>query len=290
MGFLDSLKGISQEPENKFHVFMGLPGSGKTTIAGTYPKPMLYISIGDDGGGIVLKNYSDTDIQTIKMEDDPLTMTGGKGLALKLEDLLVEIKQAMDKGTFNFKTIVIDAYSSIEESMVARAVKVKKGAALNFDERASIGQKMVSLRDLLVDISRKGPTIVALSHVKSTEITDTSSGTKEMKIIPKMTQNNGNILLERANIVIYACRKTVVEDDGSRVVKFLAYVGPNPSMDTKYRVAGGKFAKGVYIEDCNYDKLMNLQSADIEKIEQPKVVEEESKNPFEENKDEKENW
>ena len=35
MGFLDQLKGISNIPENKLHIIMGFPGSGKTTLAAT---------------------------------------------------------------------------------------------------------------------------------------------------------------------------------------------------------------------------------------------------------------
>ena len=34
--------------------YMGKPKSGKTLIAGSYPKPLLYISVGNDGGGRVL--------------------------------------------------------------------------------------------------------------------------------------------------------------------------------------------------------------------------------------------
>ena len=32
-------------------LYMGKPKSGKTLIAGSYPKPLLYVSVGDDGGG-----------------------------------------------------------------------------------------------------------------------------------------------------------------------------------------------------------------------------------------------
>ena len=34
--------------------YMGKPKSGKTMIAGSYPKPLLYVSVGNDGGGRVL--------------------------------------------------------------------------------------------------------------------------------------------------------------------------------------------------------------------------------------------
>ena len=105
MGFLDQLKGISTIPENKLHIIMGFPGSGKTTLAATYPKPMLYVQIGDDGGGIVMKNYSDNDIKYLLLENDD------KGsVYVKLMSLLDELKASNGAG---FKTVVLDAYTSI---------------------------------------------------------------------------------------------------------------------------------------------------------------------------------
>ena len=56
MNILKTAKGISQIPNNKLDVIMGFPGSGKTTLAATYPKPLLFVQIGDDGGGIVMSN------------------------------------------------------------------------------------------------------------------------------------------------------------------------------------------------------------------------------------------
>ena len=35
-------------------LYFGKPKSGKTLIAGSYPKPLLYVSVGNDGGGRVL--------------------------------------------------------------------------------------------------------------------------------------------------------------------------------------------------------------------------------------------
>ena len=55
MSLLDKVKGISEETPNNFTIIMGSPGSGKTTLGGTWQKPMLYVKIGDDGGGVVLK-------------------------------------------------------------------------------------------------------------------------------------------------------------------------------------------------------------------------------------------
>ena len=104
-------------------------------------------------------------------------------------------------------------------------------------------------------------------------------------IIPKMSYNNGNILLERASAVIYSVRRTVVNDDGTRTVKFLNYVGAHPNMDTKLRTHGKMSTTGMYIENLTYEKLQELMRGD-KPIEQTLNVVETPSNPFEdENKE-----
>ena len=66
---------------HKIDFFFGKPKAGKTLIAGSYPKPLLYVSIGNDGGGRVLytKYRDDVDKGLIKVKnlrnDNPV---GGK--------------------------------------------------------------------------------------------------------------------------------------------------------------------------------------------------------------------
>ena len=92
MGMLDLAKGISAEPHNKFTVIMGKPGSGKTTIAGTYPNPILYVSVDTDGGGEVLKGYSDDEIKTIQLVSDTPGKPDSKHVQAKLLELIRELK------------------------------------------------------------------------------------------------------------------------------------------------------------------------------------------------------
>ena len=47
---------------HKIDYFFGKPKSGKTLIAGSYPKPLLYVSVGNDGGGRVLVTKFKDDI------------------------------------------------------------------------------------------------------------------------------------------------------------------------------------------------------------------------------------
>lgn len=277
MNILSKAKGISSLPQNKLDIILGFPGSGKTTLAATYPKPMLYVQIGDDGGGIVLKDWDEKDIQFILLEND------SEGtIYVKLMALLDELKQTNGNG---YKTIVLDAYSSIEESMIQLATK-NKGKTLSWDERGAITQALVTLRDTIVSLSKNTPsTYVEISHLKSTDSTDNISGETTLRYVPKMSAGNGNIMLERANNVMYCARKVVKNENGEPEVKFLTYIGAHPNIDTKFRYKSDslKDNKGIYIEDCTYDKISALISGkEVATVTVSEPIKEESNNnnPF----------
>lgn len=280
MGMLDTVKNISQAAHNRLTIFNGKPGSGKTTTAGTFPKPMLYVALDSDGGGEVLKCYSDDEVKILTITPDKPGTTGAKHLHAKVKDLLEELK-----GPHPYKSVVFDAYSSIEENLVTHTEKIK-GKKLNLDERGSIATAMLDLRNRIVELSQGDVEYVCINHVKTKQCTDSTTGEVTEMIIPKMSYNNGNILLERASAVIYSVRRTVVNDDGTRTVKFLNYVGAHPNMDTKLRTREKMASTGMYVENLTYEKLQELMQGK-KAMEQTLNVVEAPINPFDdENKDE----
>ena len=280
MGLLELAKGISLEQHNRLTIFNGKPGSGKTTTAGTFPKPMLYVALDSDGGGEVLKCYGDDEVKILTLKADVPGTPGAKHLQLKVMELLQELK-----GPHPYKSVVFDAYSSIEENVVNFSEKIK-GKKLNLDERGTVATLMLNLRNELVELSRGDVEYVCINHVKTKQCVDSTTGETTEMIIPKMSYNNGNILLERASAVIYSVRRTVVNEDGTRTVKFLNYVGAHPNMDTKLRTHGKMSTTGMYIENLTYEKLQELMKGE-KPIEQTINVVESQNNPFDdENKDE----
>lgn len=285
MGLLDLVKGISSEPHNRFTVVMGKPGAGKTTVVGTYPKPLLYVSIDTDGGGEVLKCYGDDEIKTLQLQSDDPKQANAKHIHTKIMELLNELGQPHP-----YKTVVFDAYSSIEEGVV-NFLEKSKGKKLSLDERGSIATLMLNLRNKLVELSRSDVEYVVISHIKDKKTTDNTTGEESTMIVPKMSYNNGNILLERASNVMYCSKRTVINEDNTRRVAFLTYIGAHPNMDTKLRTEGKMLDGGMYIEGLTYDKLQEIitNKTNIENIEKLNVVETQT-NPFDDEKTEKEEW
>lgn len=288
MGMLELVQGISKEPHNNFTVIMGKPGSGKTTLAGTFPKPLLYVSIDTDGGGEVLKTYNDDEVKSLQIKSDDPSTPGAKHIQTKIMELLNELSQPHP-----YKTVVLDAYSSIEEGVVSYLEKVK-GKKLNLEERGSIGTLMLNLRNKIVELSRGDVQYVAVCHIKDKKTTDNTTGEETTMIVPKMSYNNGNILLERASSVVYCSKRTIINEDNTRRVAFLTYIGAHPNMDTKFRTEGKMLKTGIYIENATFEKLEELRknNKSIEKIEKLNVVESQE-NPFNDEEDaktEREDW
>lgn len=243
-------------------MYMGKPKSGKTIIAGSYPKPLLYISVGNDGGGRVLKSMYPQDIAKglIKVKNLRNDMpVGGKIQTTsveKLASILAELRKTTNPGE-KFKTIVIDTIGALQDDYKAYIEFNKKGMMLSQQEWGDIQKMMVNIRDNMKRFSEEtGTTIVWCTHTREQEIFETSGLAKELRIIPDLTISTGVKFMKDASNIFYCCRKTIINDDNSRTVRFLTYVGPHPLMDTGTRDIILK--EGDFVEDFNYDKFQSM--------------------------------
>ena len=236
--------------------YMGKPKSGKTLIAGSYPKPLLYVSIGNDGGGRVLftKYRSDVESGLIKVKnlknDQPVNGKIAKTSIEKLAALLAELRKPdADK----FKTIVIDTVGSLQDDYKSYLEFTKGGKALSQPEWGDVAKMMLTIKDNMKRFSEEqGVTFVWLTHTSEQEVYETSGLNKEIRIVPDLTIKTGVKYMKDASNIFYCCRKTIINKSGERDVKFLTYIGPHPLMDTGTRDL--LLQKGDFVEDFNYNK------------------------------------
>lgn len=240
--------------------YMGKPKSGKTLISGSYPKPLLYISVGNDGGGRVLfMNYrDDIDKGLIKVKnlrnDLPVNGKINKTSCEKLASLFAELrKPESDK----FKTIVIDTVGSLQDDYKTYLEFTKGGRALSQPEWGEVAKMMLNIRDNMKRFSEEtGTQLVWLTHTREQEVYETSGLNKEIRIVPDLTIQTGVKYMKDASNIFYCCRKSVIEPNGDKNVKFLTYVGPHPLIDTGTRDI--KLAKGEFVENFNYSTWKKL--------------------------------
>ena len=268
--------------------FMGKPKSGKTLIAGSYPKPMLYISVGNDGGGRVLFMHYKDDIdkgliKVKNLRNDPAV--NGKINKTSIEKLAMILAELRKPGADEFKTIVVDTVGALQDDYKVYLETTKGGKSLSQQEWGDVAKMVLSIKDNMKRFSEeKHCTFVWLSHTSEQEVYETSGLAKEIRIVPDLTIKTGVKFMKDASNIFYCCRKTIVEKDGTRDVKFLTYVGPHPLMDTGTRDM--LLEKGDFIENFTYDKWQQLVKAgrlDAVTVVTPQEDSKENKNESEEN-------
>ena len=244
-------------------MYMGKPKSGKTLIAGSYPKPLLYVSVGNDGGGRVLftKYRSDVEKGLIKvknLKNDPIV--NGKIAKTSIEKLAAILAELRKPDSDKFKTIVIDTIGSLQDDYKSYLEFTKGGKSLSQQEWGDVAKMVLNIKDNMKRFSEEqGVTFVWLTHTSEQELYETSGLNKEIRIIPDLTIKSGVKYMKDASNIFYCCRKTIVNERGEKEVKFLTYVGPHPLMDTGTRDI--LLQKGEFIEDFNYDKWQKLVAA-----------------------------
>ena len=248
-------------------LYFGKPKSGKTLIAGSYPKPLLYISVGNDGGGRVLMTKYRSEVEQGLIKVKNLKNDPGKG-ATSCEKLPILLKELRQPGADKFKTIVIDTIGSLQDDYKSKMEFLKGGVSLSQQEWGDVAKVMLSLKDTMKRFSEEmGVTFVWISHSSEQEVYETSGLNKELRIIPELTIKTGDKYMKDASNIFYCCRKTVINKDGSRDVKFLTYVGPHPLMDTGTRDI--LLEKGGFVENFTYDKWQQMiknQSLDVSNV------------------------
>ena len=245
---------------HKIDLFMGKPKSGKTLIAGSYPKPLLYISVGNDGGGRVLltryrKDVLDGNIKVKNIKNDmPL---GGKIKKTSIEKLAEIFAELRRPESDKFNTIVIDTIGSLQEDYKTYMEFEKGGKSLSQQEWGEVAKMVLNIKDNMKRFSEeKDVQIVWLTHTSEQEIYETSGLNKEIRIIPDLTIKSGVKYMKDASNIFYCCRKTVLGQKGEKSVKFLTYVGPHPLMDTGTRDM--VLEVGQFVENFTYDKWQKL--------------------------------
>ena len=253
-------------------MYMGKPKSGKTLIAASYPKPLLYVSIGNDGGGrvIMTKYRSDVEKGLIKVKNLRNDMpVGGKIKETSCDKLAKLLRDLRDPNADKFKTIVIDTFAALQDDYKVYLETTKGGKALSMQEWGDVAKMVLSLKDNMKRFSEEQHvTFVWITHTSEQELTETSGLNKEIRIIPDLTIKTGIKCMKDASNIFYCCRKTCLNDKGEKEVKFLTYVGPHPLMDTGTRDM--LLETGEFIEDFNYDKWQALIKAGV--LDETKVL------------------
>lgn len=240
MGILDEAVDISELKQCGLWTIYGKSGSGKTAFIGTFPKPLLYVKIGDDGSNTI------RNVEGIKVivADTPE----------KAKKILTEARK--DK---TYKTVALDTFGLIVNEWVNDNIVAKK-KRMTQQSWGDLKTDVDELVRLAHKLSEKKIVVLSLH-----EIMDNIEGLED-EILPDVRPNinkaTRNYLEGMSNFGIHTTKvmkEKVSKKTGEtkEVVMFAAHVGANPYYWTKLQVSTDTSVPEL-VFNPTYDKIMNI--------------------------------
>lgn len=240
MAYLDNVVDISELGQRKLVVLWGKSNTGKTEVGSTWPKPMLYIQVGDDGSNTIAEKEG---IKATRAET-----------VQSLRELLKELTK--NKGA-KYKSVFIDTFSMITNVWI--------------DENAVSKSKKMT-QQMWGDLKTDTEELIKLAHklalhtwviLSCHEVMDTVDGMED-EILPdarpSLSKGSRTYLEGMANYGFHTTRlKKEVEKNGveKTLVKYAMHIGPNPYYWTKLQVAKGVEVPDIMINP-SFSKLVKL--------------------------------
>ena len=229
---------IRKFSQGKLVALYGKSGSGKTTLGATFPKPMLYVKIGDDGGSVI-KDVDGIDaIEISKISE--------------INVLIKELEQDKKYQSVFFDTFTLIVNEWKNENIVAKKKKMTQ---------QSWGDLLTDTEEIVRKLHKlsKKKWVIISGH----EVTDTIEGMED-ELLPdvRMAVSKGaRTYLE--GMVNYGLHTIViereVEKDGEdiTVTKHAVDVGSNPYYWTKFQTVKSKKVPKRIINPT-FEKLQTL--------------------------------
>lgn len=237
---LNTAVDISEVSSGKLVVLYGKSASGKTKVGSTFPKPMLYVKIGDDG------------VNTIKRVS---------GISIVEPRTTAELKQVFEEleKDKTYKSVFVDTFSLLVNEWKNENV-IQKGKKMTQQLWGDLLTETEELIRLAHKLSKKKWVILS-GH----EVTDSIEGMED-ELLPdvriSISKGARTYIEGMANFGIHTVKiqKEVIDKatgETKEVVKYAADIGPNPYYWTKFQV-DPKIKLPSRMINPSYEKIMKL--------------------------------
>jgi hypothetical protein len=228
-------------------LFYGRSGTGKTTLAGTFPKPMLFLDIGERG------------------TDSVFDMPGIDSIQVANWGEVEEIYWELINGS-KYKTIVIDAAHTMQALALIEARELANKKEKDQTSQRDFGQASGLMNTWIYnyrDLRDEDINVVFLAHDRLREVdTDDEDASVIMpEMGPRLMPGVAGTLLGAVNVVGYTfireelTKSKVAGQKAKREVQYCLRIGPHGIYATKIRSPKGHEVP-EYIVDPSYDKLV----------------------------------
>lgn len=243
----------------------GRSGSGKTTLAASWPKPILFLNIKDNGTDSI-NDEEDIDVKDINTADD-------------LKDVILWCHQKASKGKLIYKTIVLDTITQLQGILVeemgvskkisASSTKKKRPGDFGTLTKQDWGQIAGDLKAAIMDIRNLPVESVFLAQERIFGMVDEEDdglGMLEPEVGPKLmpsVKNDLNASVSTIGNTFIRLSVSKAKDPKTGLTKrtaekiYCLRVGPNSVYTTKVRKPKGITAPD-YIVDPTFKKIRKI--------------------------------
>lgn len=235
---LDSAVDIKELGQRNLWVIYGKSNTGKTHLAATFPKPLLYLQIGDDGSNTIAN------------------VEGVKAIPITTVEDLKSVAEELRKDK-KYRTVVVDTFSLVVTEWTSQKV-VGKGKRMT---QQNWGDLKTDTEEII-----KAWHSVAKNHIVVLNCHESMDNIEGMEdeiapdVRPSVSKGARTYLEGMANFGIHTIRisKEITKGNTTKtVVKYAADVGPNPYYWTKLQIDPSIKVPDRIINP-SYDKIMSV--------------------------------
>lgn len=256
-GIEDNIKPINQMERTASYAFYGRAGSGKTTLASTFPKPLLLLDIRDKGTDSIADVKGCDGIEIESLED--------------IEDIYYYLKENPKK----YKTVVFDTVTEMQKLVMKSVTENKRGSKNKVDQdiggwgtvtRQDWGKIAGVMNKWIADFRDLPLEVVFLAQEKVRGQDDSEDDDNQITpevgaaVMPSIATTLNAAVNVIGNTFIRMKRKTIVKGTKKTVKEEPQYclrVGPNPIYTTKLRKPKSAEAPS-FLEDATYQDIKDL--------------------------------
>lgn len=228
-------KKVNEVPFDKVFVIYGKSGTGKTSLAATFPKtydaPLYILDILENG------------ITSISLEDRENVVIVPIEAFEEIDEVLTDfergftIDEAGKKVPIKASTIVIDSATQLEHLMKQYLMKADKKDKMNLNLWGQVKTSHDMLWNMAKYISNKLDVyMVIICHEKDDKDEENPNFNK---VVPSLAKSGSESLTAKASFVWYTTIETETkvgaEGKVERVENFVTYIGPASYLVTKCR-------------------------------------------------------
>lgn len=249
---------------NSSTALYGRSGTGKTTLAATWPKPILYVNVKDNGTDSI-RDEDGVDVVHVEKSDDVL-------------DLILWIHAQKKKGKLRYRTIVFDTLTQLQTIIMneVAAEKARKGKKIPKGKKPGDwgvltkqdwGEIAGQMKSVIMDVRNLPMESVFIAQERVFNVEEDDGTGNDLlapevgaKLSPSVMADLNASVSVIGNTFIRARRKKK-QVDGKTVYEvkkqYCLRVGPNEIYITKIRKPRGIEAPD-FIVDPNYKTIMAI--------------------------------